>query len=226
MNMQNFSACVRAAFVGAAVVATCASTCADPVSRDTTGASPDSGSRKYFYTTYEATRSHVDWITCGANDQGDGCYGSGALGPFGRACAIAGSSALVVVADAQPPGGEAALYIYQQLESAHPSATLLKKLTLQIPSSATSQCSMAIGGNFVYFGTNESATFFKVDLTHYTTTGTNVCDENTSAITANNRTVVVSQTDCFLAFDKGGYPLGDGGQSSDSFVPGTNGFRP
>jgi hypothetical protein len=218
---------IRAALACAAVVSAGVSAyAAPPVSGSTPQASPDSGVRKIFYTTYEAYASGIDWMTCGANGQGDGCYGSGTLGPFGRACAVAGSSTLVVVADAAPPAGETALYIYQQVEGAHPSATLLKTLTLSIPSSATARCSMAIGGNFLYFGTSESATFYKVDLTLYTTWSTSICGGNTSAITASNNAVIVSQTDCYLAFDKEGDSLGDGGQSQNTFVPGTNGFRP
>jgi len=40
------------------------------------------------YTTYTVNPGSISWVTCGSTVDGEGCYGSGALGPFGKVCAV------------------------------------------------------------------------------------------------------------------------------------------
>lgn len=193
------------------------------VTRPTDNVSPSS----FFYTTYERFGSNLNWFTCGYDSQSSGCYGNGSLGPFGRACSVAGSSTRVVVADSNPSKGSTTLYFYKQEESSTPSATLQKKLQLPgISASTSAACHMSILGNFLYFGTDESPTFYKVNLKTYKATPGSGCGGNTSAITAGNEFAVVSLSGCFVGFDKQGTAMISGGELTDQFVPGTNGFVP
>jgi hypothetical protein len=181
----------------------------------------------YFYSTYERFGANILWVTCGHDATSEGCYGSGELGPFGRPCAVAGQGQRLLVADADPANSQQTLlYVYTRNESATPLATLKKTLTLAIPASATSICHLAVAGNFAYFGTSESPTFYKVDLTTYAETPGSSCGANTSSITVSSKAVVVSQSNCFTLFDLTGTMQEDGGQSTDTFVPGSGGLNP
>jgi hypothetical protein len=181
----------------------------------------------FFYTIYEQSGKSISWLTCGYDTQSSGCYGNGSLGPFGRTCSVAGSSTRVIVADSNPSSGRTTLYFYRQEESSTPSATLQKTLELpDIPASRTARCELSLLGNYLYFGTNESPTFYQVNLKTYTIATGSGCGGNTSAITSNNDFVVVSLSGCFTGFDKQGNPMITGGEFTDTFVPGTNGFNP
>ena len=189
--------------------------------------SPAAFASSYFYTTYEVSSSHqgISWVTCGHDTQSSGCYGSGSLGPFGRACAVAGSSKQVVVADAMA-NGQSALYIYRQEESSSPSAKLLRTVPIAIPASATAECHLATGGQYAWFGTSENSQYAKVNLKTGEATLGGICGGTTSSITGNDKVVVVSQNGCFAEFDDNGDMQGDGGEFTDEFAPGQNAFRP
>jgi hypothetical protein len=112
------------------------------------------------------------------------------------------------------------------MESSTPSATLLHKLTVPISSSGAAKCFMAAAGEFLYFGTNESPIYYKINLDNYAVASSSVCGGNTSAITANDNFVVVSQSGCFVGYDDKGNEEEDGGEFTDEFVPGRNGYAP
>ncbi len=178
----------------------------------------------YFYSTYQRYGANILWITCGHDAASSGCYGSGDLGPFGRPCALAGDGQNVVVADANPASPQQTLlYFYTRTESARPTATLVKTVPVAIPASATATCQLAVRGNVAWFGTSASPTFYKVDLTTWVATAGSTCGGNTSAITVSDKAVVVSQTNCFSAFDLNGVMQEDGGQASNTFAPGVRG---
>ena len=197
---------------------------ADPHHQVERPASPDEPP-SLFYTTYVVFGTDIQWMTCGYDRQSSGCFGSGTLGPFGRVCAVAGSSKRVVVADAAAADGMTSLSIYEQVESTSPSATLLKQIVLDIPGSTTSICHMAIGGDFLYFGTNESEHYLQVNLRDYQLTN-GICRGHTSSITASNNLVTVSVSGCFATYANNGVNQGFGGENGDEFVPGTNAYRP
>ncbi len=181
----------------------------------------------YYYSTYERFGANILWMTCGYNATSEGCFGSGDLGPFGRPCAVAGEPQLVVVADSVPGNSpQSLLYFYTRNESATPSATLAKTVAVAIPSSATATCHLAVNGNFAYFGTSASSTFYKIDLRTYALTSGSSCGGATSAITVSDKAVVVSQSNCYTLFDSAGTMQEDGGQSTNTFAPGAEGFAP
>ena len=85
---------------------------------------------------------------------------------------------------------------------------------------------MSTLGNFLYFGTSESSIYYKVNMRTYSAIPATICGGVTSAITAGNELVVVSMSGCFAGYDKQGNPTVSGGEFTDEFVPGTNGFVP
>ncbi len=140
---------------------------------------------------------------------------------------MAGASQLLVVADSAPANStQSLLSFYTRNESATPSATLAKTLTIAIPASATATCHLGVSGNFAYFGTSASPTFYKVDLRTYAVTSGSSCGAVTSAITVSDKAVVVSQSNCYALFDNNGATQGDGGESANTFAPGAEGFAP
>jgi hypothetical protein len=214
------------ALIGSCCAATQAATLPQPALMVTPrAASAASAPTSYFYSTYQRSGANILWVTCGHDATSGGCYGSGELGPFGRPCVVAAHGQRVLVADADPTNTQQTLlYVYARTESATPTATLKKTLTLQIPASSTAVCHLAVGGSFAYFGTSESPTFYKIDLGNYATTPGSSCGANTSAITVSAKAVAVSQTNCFTLFDLSGAMQEDGGQFTDTFVPGAEGF--
>lgn len=191
------------------------------------GAAQAQAGTEYYATTYQRFDQTLSWVTCGYNATSSGCFGSGSLGPFGRLCSVAGTNTRIIVADAQPASGPARLSIYAQAEGPSPTVTLLRTVALPaIPASATARCEMAILGNFVYFGTNESASYVKVSLRNYAVTTGSTCGGVTSAIRSGPDALVVSQSGCFTSFDPSGNAQLTGGEFTDQFVPGTNGFAP
>ncbi len=185
----------------------------------------------FYYTQYEFFGNTINWTTCGANSTSEGCFGGGQLGPFGSPCAVAGSSSKVYVADANSlvngvASGDATVYVYSQVESDTPSATLLKTIRLKIPGSATAKCSMAVAGAYLYVGTSESPTYYQIDLLTYASKTASTCGSATSSIYANSNFVIVNQSNCFAGYDYDGNFWEDGGESAPYFVPSSNAFTP
>ena len=179
----------------------------------------------YFYSTYQRYGANILWITCGRDTNSSGCYGSGDLGPFGRPCALAGDGPNVVVADASPANPQQTLlYFYTRVESNRPTATLVRTVPVAIPASATATCHLAVRGNLAWFGTSASPTFYKVDLGTGIATAGSTCGGNTSEITVSDKAVVVSQTNCYSAFDLTGVMQEDGGQASNTVEAGIRGY--
>ena len=178
----------------------------------------------YFYTSYESASTSISWVTCGHDSSSSGCYGSGILSPFRRACAIAGTSDRVYVLDAGGRGGKATLYVYNQQQSSSPSVTLLKRVRLNpIGGSSTSRCSLAVLGEWLYAGDDKSTSYAQVHLTDYSVQSGTTCGDATTAITASENAVAVSMLNCFEVFDDQGNGVSIGGQSADTVVPGSNG---
>ena len=181
----------------------------------------------YYYSTYTTYGSNITWSTCGRSTTSSGCYGSGSIGPFSRACAVVGAGSRLAVVDAGPVGStQSTLSIYARVESDAPSLTLLKTITLPIAATAKASCHAGLAGNFLYFGTNQSPTYYKIDLTTYGMFSGGICGGATSAISVSDKAVAVSQSNCYAVFDLNGTMQADGGQSSDTFVAGNDAVTP
>ncbi len=210
------------------VAAACAAAHAAPVAatpKPVTTAATVVATTPFFYTTYQRYGANLLWVTCGHDTTSSGCYGSGDLGPFGRPCALAGDGPNVVVADASPANPQQTLlYFYTRVESNRPTATLVRTVPVAIPASATATCHLAVRGNLAWFGTSASPTFYKVDLGTGIATAGSTCGGNTSEITVSDKAVVVSQTNCYSAFDLTGVMQEDGGQASNTVEAGIRGY--
>ena len=178
----------------------------------------------FLFTTYTADSEIVNWTTCGATPQDSGCYGSGNVGPFVRACSVAASGQNLVVADLDASSGKAMLHIYKQQETTTPSISLKRSVELPgVPVSRTATCELAVLGDFAYVGTSETDFFYQVNLKNFALTQTSGCGEKTSQITADGEIVSVSLTGCVFEFDKKGKMWGVGGGTS--FVPSYTGLK-
>jgi hypothetical protein len=182
-----------------------------------------------FYTTFTANKAltGVSWVTCGHDETSSGCYGSGSVGPFVRACAVAGNgNGRVFVMDAL--GGadnSAVLHIYKQNETSRPSIVEWKTVALpKMVSQDAAPCAMAVLGDFVYLGTQASTVYAQVNWKTLDAFQGTICSPPgvTSSITASKDAAVVSQSGCFVGYNKDGRTLISGGEQSTTFLAGQN----
>ena len=180
------------------------------------------------YTSYQVVGPIIEWITCGSTPEGEGCFGSGELGPFGRPCAVAGTSGIVYVADSNSPenGGNTTISVYQQVESTTPSAKLVRTVSLPIPGSTTAKCSMAFSGGYLWFGTDQVTKYYRIDRANFAVASGAVCNTPTKSIFASAQFVVINQRGCEEVFDANGVGQGAGGEGFVVFFPDHNAFIP
>jgi hypothetical protein len=188
------------------------------------GAPANAAAGSLYHTSFVFLKGGLlHWSTCTWQD---GCSGMGTIGPFERACAIAGDSRRMVVADANASSGLATLYVYEEIESATPAVNLIQTIVTNIPASAVATCHLAIGGDYAYLATSDTNGMAQVNLK---TAKINVgfgCYGVVLTMTANDNTVVLNTRDCFEAFDANGEPLVHGGETHQEFVPQLAGYRP
>ncbi len=156
------------------------------------------------FTTYElnSTATQFFWSTCGSTQKTEGCYGSGALGPFNQACAILVSSPTLIgpitvlryiyVLDTGTSSNSVALVVFKRTDTVTASydtgvVTQLAKLPLPTQTGGTgSACSMAANSGYIFLGTNQSSTAVRVSKADLSTAqiGGFSPPINVSAITA------------------------------------------
>lgn len=182
-----------------------------------------------FYTTFSANKAltGVSWVTCGHDETSSGCYGSGSLGPFTRACAVSGNgNGRIFVMDALGGSGNSAvLHIYKQNETSRPSIVESKTVALpKVVSQDAAPCAMAVLGDFVYLGTEASVVYAQVNWKTSEVFQGTICSPAgvTSSITAAKDAAVVSQSGCFVGYNKDGRAQIHGGETSTTFVTGQN----
>lgn len=184
-----------------------------------------------FHTTFTAANSHtsINWMTCDQDSTSSGCFGSGGLGPFTRACSLAGNGeGHVFVMDAT--GGDnisALLYIYNQSETSTPRINLWNTVALpKIIGTDDATCFVSVVGHYVYLGTTTSTIFAKVNWKTLDLNAFSVCSPArfTSSITATKDFVTISQSGCFIGYNKDGVMMIDGGEVSTTFAAGNNGY--
>ena len=181
-------------------------------------------SPRTLFTSYEqsAGSTVVSWLTCGSTSTSSGCFGSGQIGPFGRACAITKSGDKVIVIDtfASDPGQDpkVALRIYKEVVSSTPSVTLQKTIDLPVSASMTATCSAATLGNLVIVGTSENPNFHQVNLRSGAVVSGQVCGTPTVRISADGVFAVVDQGVCRAWLDQNGVQF-SGGANGSTFFP-------
>jgi len=192
------------------------------------GEASDSIPTSEIYTYYQVNGATIDWSTCGYTPEKEGCFGSGVLGQFGRPCAVAGTSGIVYVADSNSSanGGNTMISVYRQIESTTPSVKLVGTVVLPIPGSSTAKCSMAFSGGYLWFGTDQVTTYYRIDRTNFAVTANATCGSPTTSISASAKFVVINQGMCDVIFDANGIAQQDGGESTTSFFLDRNAFIP
>jgi hypothetical protein len=129
------------------------------------------------FTTYTINSAHTDiyWSVCGSTPGTSGCYGSGSIGPFGKAGAIlegdpstnvtkgtVSRSIYVLDVGYGTSGDGVALYIYRKVDTITSTSdtvvvTLSKIVALPLTGGSAALASMAANAGFLFIGTNQSS---------------------------------------------------------------------
>lgn len=180
--------------------------------------------------------TYIDWLVCGSTEQSSGCYGTGSLGPFGKAAALvegepkideAASTVtryiyvLDIATGANQDG--VTLYVYQRTDTVTPSGdsvtmTLSNTVNLHLVGGTSASGFMAANKKSLFIGTDQfpspAVQVRKKNLTISTLDGG---ISVVSAITADPYGfITVTQgsfggTPVFYTFDPNGSILQDGG---------------
>jgi len=130
--------------------------------------------------TISASGANVTWAVCGSTQQTSGCYGSGFLGPFGKAGALlegnpstnlttntATRSIYILDVASGPNRNAVKLYVYRKSDtvtstSDSVSVVLGRTVNLPITGGASAVTYMAGNNNFLFIGTDQSPFVLKV----------------------------------------------------------------
>src|SRR5207302_8179827 len=138
------------------------------------------------FTTYNIDTAHtsVGWNVCGSLPGSSGCYGSGSLGPFGRAGALLEGepttdliantvtrAIYVLDANSGPNQNEVVLYVYTKVDtittdSDTVTVTLSQTISLPLvgdPVSSGALPFMAANTQFLFLGTDQSPQAVELD---------------------------------------------------------------
>lgn len=159
-------------------------------------------------TAYEYAdgATNIGWITCGYTSGGDGCYGSGNLGPFGSVCAVGRANSVVVVIDAGATTSTgqrspAKMYIYREAVGngfltqpfVSPTVTLIRTIQLDVTAKSKSKCQLAISNDTIAFALlGQSVT--RVDRKSYSF---NSSSADVISISASSTSVIVNVPGAF-----------------------------
>jgi hypothetical protein len=183
------------------------------------------------YTTYQFTDSNqgLSWVTCGATQQSEGCFGSGQLGTFGDICAVLQGKAKikgdtvtqdVYVFDRDYEGGtNLYLDVYKKTDVITDSYdtttfTATKQINLQLPAGKKVSCFAAAGPAYIFVGTSKSDTavsISKSDLSLGTVGGFSPPTALTGIQADNRGYVSVNFGNGFYLFGPNGQGEEDGG---------------
>jgi hypothetical protein len=187
------------------------------------------------FTTYQSNSNKtLAWVTCGSTKDSEGCYGSGTLGPFKRACAVMESRPIyrgdTVIRDIYVLDGgnrvssSISLYVYKRTDIVTSSndtinITLVEQLTLPLTSGSKASCSMAANADFIFVGTDISTNAIEVNKSTYNMNGAGDFSLPVTAIVANNYGYVTitqgttSPNLGFTVYDPSGGGVEDGARS-------------
>jgi hypothetical protein len=186
------------------------------------------------YTSYffESGYQTMTWIVCGSTAQSEGCFGSGSLGPFGRAGAMIEGNPIVnlttntvsrfiyVVDIASGSSGTGVtLYVYKKTDTVTASSDtisvkLVKTVGLPLTGGAAATCSMAANKGFLFIGTDQSPQAVRVQKSNLSTllVGGFSPSINVTSITSDKYGYVTVTFGGFLSGEDGFYTFGPSGQ--------------
>jgi len=186
------------------------------------------------FTTYtnDNAKTTLYWVVCGSIPPGEGCYGSGQLGPFGKMGPIVEGSKvynnakgtitrhLYVIDQAYGPGQNGvALYDYKRVDTIANSYdtttfTLLKTVSLPLTGGRSAAVFMAANKRYLVIGTSMTAIPVEVAKSNYVVTPLNIISQIPSSITADNYGfVTVTSPFGFFVVGPNGALQEDGGGS-------------
>jgi len=142
------------------------------------------------YTRYNTDIAHtsVTWNVCGSLPGSSGCYGSGSLGPFGKAQAVLEGEpktdriantvtrAIYVLDIASGPNqNEVVLYVYTKVDtittdSDTVTVTLSKTISLPLVGGLLAHPAMAANSQFLFIGTDQSPYAVEIDKQTFSVT--------------------------------------------------------
>ena len=190
------------------------------------------------FTTYniDTGRTSVSLTVCGSTQLSSGCYGGGALGPFGNVGAILEGNqstnlttntvtrAIYVldIASGTNKNG-VTLYVYKKTDVVTATfdtvtVTLTKTVSLPIVGGLSARASMAANSKFLFIGTNRSPSAVEVQKSNFTMTeiGGFSPPINVTAITADKYGYVTVTFGSFSGGESGFVVFGpDGGSRED-----------
>jgi hypothetical protein len=136
------------------------------------------------YTTYQFASNNqaLSWVTCGATQGSEGCFGSGEISPFDNICAVLEGSAKIkgdtVTQDIyifdKVTGKSPSLYldVYKKTDVITESYdtttfTQTQHVNLQLPASGKAACYAAAGPVAIYAATSTSQTAVQISKTTF-----------------------------------------------------------
>jgi hypothetical protein len=186
------------------------------------------------FTTYttDGGKTTLSWVVCGSIGKGNGCYGSGQLGPFGQIGSIVESAKVIdiregtvtrflyVVDQAYGSGQNGvALYVYQRIdtiasESDHTTFTLKKTISLQLVGGNQATVFLAANKGYLVIGTSNSSVPVEINKRTYVITPLTIISQTPTSITADNYGyVTVTSANEFFVVGPDGATQEDGGGS-------------
>jgi hypothetical protein len=186
------------------------------------------------FTTYthDNAKTMLYWVVCGSIPPGEGCYGSGQVGPFGEMGSIVEGTKvynnvkgtitrhLYVIDQAYGAGQNGvALYDYKRVDTivnSYDTTTFTLVKTVSLPLTGGSSAAVFMGANkgYLVIGTSMTSIPVKVAKSNYVVTSLNIIGQIPTSITADNYGfVVVTSPSGFFVIGPNGALQEDGGGS-------------
>jgi hypothetical protein len=207
------------------------SACRLPLHAQVQPGAPDAN--LYISYFFESENQNIDWVVCGSTETTEGCYGSGTIGPFGKAGAMIESryatinsttdtvTRLIYVIDiaSGTSGQGVTLYVYRRTDNITSSSdtttiTLVKTLPLSLAGGTAVSCYMAANLNYLFIGTDQSPFALKVEKSNFAVTEVGGFSPpiNVSSITSDPYGFVTVTFGGFLSGESGFYQFNPNGE--------------
>ena len=187
------------------------------------------------FTTYTISSGdqNVSLVVCGSTTESEGCYGSGSMGPFGKAGALIESNPTtkgstvtrfiyVVDSAAGSSGTGVNLNVYKKTDTISSSSdtvsvTLFKTISLPLTGGSTAITSMAANTKFLFIGTDQGEQAVMVQKSNLVVTkvGIYIIGPNVTSITADQYGYVTVTQGDFTTFPNGFAVFGPTGAAEE-----------
>jgi len=200
-----------------------------------TASAPPAALDATLFTTYTISSGYqnVSLVVCGSTAESEGCYGSGSMGPFGKAGALIESNPttkgstvtrfIYVVDSAAGSGGTGVnLNVYKKTDTISSSSdtvsvTLFKTISLPLTGGSTAITSMAANNKFLFIGTDQGEQAVMVQKSNLVVTKVSIyiIGPNVTSITADQYGYVTVTQGDFTTFPNGFAVFGPTGAAQE-----------